>query len=362
MNKSILKHYMYILIVIFNLFFYTIVHAKDQDVLSFTLVPPKEPVEIFGDMWLIYADGVIDINAAARLEQIIENNNISKHSIVYFNSPGGSLIGGVEIGRVIRKNQISTSVGKKKENKDNIQKEAICFSACTFAYLGGKFRYMSGNSFFGVHRFYSKINLPDAEDRAQIISAMIVSYLQEVGISEQFFVEMTRAGPNEIALLSVPEMERLGIINNGFEQTRWSFEVVPQLDTLYLKGERDTRYGFNKVMFFCEPASNEVVMYIMFDPQGREQTVLEMKAISLFIDGKAYPFDRYIIKPQIINNGWLDAVFKLNSDFKNMISNANTIGIAFQYSYEAPLFLGFNNMNFDGAREMYKVIINSCIK
>lgn len=337
------------------------VGSDESETLTFSLIPPKQPIVIFGDAWEIYAEGFIDAQAANRLESLIEKHNISPYSVLYLNSLGGSLGGGIELGRIIRKHGLSTSVGRYGNGKEQPNESAQCFSACALAYLGGRFRYFNDRNAFGVHRFYSVRRLENEEDRAQILSAFIVSYLQEVGIPGRFFIEMTRAGPKDIILLSKAELETLGVVNNGFEPTRWSIEALPGADSaLYLKGERDTQYGINKFIILCEPEERELVLLIIFDPQGRQDEVLAMRAISLIINSKSYPVNSLLNDKQKIINDWVNAEFSLSAPFVDLIMGADTVGMAFQLGHDAPTFLGFQGMKFADGRPLLRGLRAAC--
>ena len=339
------------------------VASDESEIMTFSLVPPEQPVMLFGDAWRIYADGFIDSEAANRLEGIIKENNISPYSVIYLDSLGGSLFGGIELGRVIKKYGLSTSVGSNVGRTERQHESARCFSACALAYLGGTFRYFSDRHAFGVHRFYSVDRFEDGEDRAQIISAYILNYLKEVGTPEQFFIEMTRAGPRDMVLLSKAELERIGVVNNGFEAARWSLEALPEpYSALYLKGERDTRYGMNKFLMLCEPEKGELFLHIIFDPQGRQDEVLAMPAMSLIIDSDYYPFDEFLRSDRRIVNEWLNAAFTLNDQFVEKIARSNTVGMAFQWAYDAPIFLGFQGMEFDGGRALFSGLRAACAR
>lgn len=61
------------------------------------------------------------------------------HPIIVFNSSGGSLREGIKIAYIIRAFELWT----------NVPENAVCGSACTYAFLGGVFRTVSG--YFGIH-------------------------------------------------------------------------------------------------------------------------------------------------------------------------------------------------------------------
>ncbi len=65
-------------------------------------------------------------------------------AVVVFNSSGGNLVAGLEIGRAIRLKSFDTVVVDGQ----------ICASACAFAWLGGRTRYMATNASIAFHAAY----------------------------------------------------------------------------------------------------------------------------------------------------------------------------------------------------------------
>jgi hypothetical protein len=325
---------------------------------------PDCPPVICGTAQSIYIDGEISNDDAQRLEAEILARGIPIYSTVYFNSPGGSLFGGMELGRVIRKYGFNTSVGKLSASGNSNDDGAFCYSACTLAFLGGQFRYFSDNASYGVHRFYSDQPAEEAEAMAQVASAAIITYLAEMGVKADLFVEMTKVGSDTIKTLPLREMLRLGVANNGVGETEWTLnasDASSGASILYLKGERRTSFGINKALFYCSPQRNGMMMHVIFDPQGRTDEAQMMRAISIEIDSETYPFGDYLIELPTIVNGWVNATFRLPETFWAAIKRGDSLGVMFQFSYEAPVFLGFSGMPLQGAINLMAGIENLCV-
>jgi hypothetical protein len=213
------------------------------------------PPVICGSGVSVYIDGDLDGSESERLEALVAAGTVTPYSTIYFNSPGGSLFGGMELARTIRKNGFSTGVSKRDEAGEMVSGGAICMSACSLSFLGGVFRYFQDDDFFGVHRFYSNEPPEDDGELAQIASAAIISFLAEMDVAPEFFVEMTKAGSQSMRMLDLSQMLRLGIANNGIGPTHWSVTASDPANGasfLYLKGERYTSFGINKMLFFCK--------------------------------------------------------------------------------------------------------------
>jgi len=333
-----------------------------SDAMTFIAEPPNQPVEIFGNAWKVFAAGPIDSGAPERFKKLIATNQIPPNSVILLNSPGGNVYAALELGRLIRKNRFFTEV-MKPGNAETISGQrrfllvpAICLSACTLSYIGGTFRWLDSKSVYGVHRFFGSNSFgPDA---AQVVSSAVVQYIREMGVDPDLFDEMTKAGKDEINVLSGARLYALGVVNNGVEKTRWSLESTGA--EMYLKGERNTQHGINKFMLVC--SQNAIFLFVVFDPVGRGQEVLGFGAQSLFIDNRVLPIASLKVRPPELVNGWINAMYRLSPDLVKQISSAESVGVAFQKTYDAPAFLGFNRMELSEGREKLAGLLATCRK
>lgn len=327
--------------------------------MQFTLQPPHQPIQIFGNAWRIFADGEIDQTSAGRLVEVIKKNNIPPNSTIYLNSHGGSLFGGMELGRAIRMHGLFTGVAKRgpMETTGHFRDYEVlpgeCYSACTLAYIGGVFRWMDSKSVYGVHRFYGdSVNA----DNAQVTSSVIIQYIRDMDVDPALFSEMTKAGKDGVNILPRPRLEALNVVNNGQGKTRWTIEGTG--DGLYLKGERDTSNGINKFMLLCN--RGELSLYVVFDPVGRGEEILMHGAQSLMIDGDPIPLGHLREGEVTLHNGWVNAFYNLTPDLIDKIKQAKTVGIAFQFVYGAPMFFGFDHMEVGDGQPKLGGFIASC--
>src|SRR5262249_50812691 len=152
-------------------------------------------------------------------------------------------------------------------------------------FLGGTFRFVDGRSKYGVHRFYSEQSGLDS-DSAQVVSAVIVQYIRDMGVDPALFNEMIKAGGTEINILPSPKLIALKVVNNGVGETIWTIESLDDGagSALYLKGQRETIHGINKLLLICA-ARGKILLHAIFDPEGRAAEVMQMQAQSLVIDG-----------------------------------------------------------------------------
>jgi SPOR domain len=126
-------------------------------------------------------------------------------AIVAFDSDGGSLIAGLQIGEIIRLKNFTTVV----------LDQTRCASSCALAWLGGTKRFMGTNARIGFHAAYN------GETR-QVTgpgNALVGAYLNKIGLPSAAVIYITTASPDSITWLSKPDAEKLGIEVSLFNGT-----------------------------------------------------------------------------------------------------------------------------------------------
>jgi hypothetical protein len=123
---------------------------------------------------------------------------LSKATIA-FRSDGGSLLGGLRIGALIRESGFTTLVPDG----------ARCASACAVAWLGGLHRLMGSGSQVGFHAAYVLKGRRTVESGPG--NAVLGAYLFQLGLSEDSIVYITQADPGSINWLSMEQAAQHGI-------------------------------------------------------------------------------------------------------------------------------------------------------
>ena len=131
---------------------------------------------------------------------------------MYFNSPGGSLIAGMAIGRLLRQRGFDAHVGKRTADVHELI-GGVCYSACPFAYAGGVRRYLKPDSVLGVHRAENRVPLPDGSAFEKLVSQQATEYLLAMGVSPELFTIMSQVPHDVIRGLTREEAERLMLVN-----------------------------------------------------------------------------------------------------------------------------------------------------
>lgn len=136
-------------------------------------------------------------------------------SLVILDSPGGDILEGMAVGRVLRSRQISTMVTI----------DSVCASACVLILAGGVKRIPAGRVI--VHSFYSPALLgtndfANAEKRFSAIEEKVRVYLKEMRVSNALLEEMMRVPHFTSRDLTLEQMTQWGVlgIDPVYAQTR----------------------------------------------------------------------------------------------------------------------------------------------
>jgi hypothetical protein len=187
--------------------------------MQFTAVPPDQRlIAVMGNAWRIFAAGPIDTGAAKRLEAILTSRGIPRESDIFLHSPGGNMFEGMELGKVIRKWNLRAHVGQRTTERNS--QGGICYSACSLAFLGGEFRFVSKDSNFGVHQFTTAAPSPHDLAIAQMASAAVVEYIRSMDVDPGLFNFAAGTLSSDMHILTQAKMLELHVVNNGIKATK----------------------------------------------------------------------------------------------------------------------------------------------
>ncbi|WP_162789140.1 hypothetical protein [Sphingomonas sediminicola] len=209
----------------------------------------------------VFISGPITSGDADRFVQFAESHKLEAARIV-LDSPGGSLLEGIKLGRAIREKRFFTSVGAFDDQ--GTSSNAICASACAYAFAGGVSRFLDRSSGrLGIHQFERSGGLSQSE--AQLISAIVVSYLRDMGVDAKAFVIASATSASGIRWLTPSEAQELGLVNNGVQPTSAEVRIV-RLHP-YLRLNQDKSSGTIRALFTCGKGTLLLQAGIVTDPE-----------------------------------------------------------------------------------------------
>lgn len=188
----------------------------------------------------ILARGTITPETPAVLEAFLRRIKIApsqanRDRFVVFDSPGGSLGAGMQIGRIIRRHQLSTmmmtgydghTIGSQRREV-NVG-DASCASACSLAFLGGINRISANfNGRIGVHQFAAAGDRQIGDGVTQITMTILARYVDDMGVDRTFIDIASLTPPSSIFWLSSEQQQRLRVDNNFLESPGWQLVVLP---------------------------------------------------------------------------------------------------------------------------------------
>ncbi|MBA2935306.1 hypothetical protein HZF05_14555 [Sphingomonas sp. CGMCC 1.13654] len=229
----------------------------------------------------VYADGVINDGTTERLLAYLKINKIEEARI-YFNSPGGSLLEGMKLGRAIRQSKLFTTIGV--DGSEAANKASICASACAYAFAGGVSRFLDETTGrLGLHQFYSSSGSGASEGDTQLIGGLLAAYLNEMGVDARAFALASVTAHEGILWLTTDEAVNLQFANNGIQPTKAEIKINGMIP--YLRLEQDRYNVTTRYIFLCYQGRMEVDAGVVTDPENSAMHALNVTKAYLELDG-----------------------------------------------------------------------------
>lgn len=189
----------------------------------------------------ILAEGVLQGDTGERFADFLANPRSHEHPLppvpeVVFDSPGGSVLGAMALGRLIRERRFGTALepeythvvteGNSRTYPPLVQ-EPICASACALAFAGGVNRKVGVDAKLGVHQF-SAAEGALGDSTSQITVVMLAAYLEEMGVRRAILDVASLTPASSMYWLSQDEARRVQIDNTRPALAAWSIVTTAQ--------------------------------------------------------------------------------------------------------------------------------------
>lgn len=149
-----------------------------------------------GEFVFITVEGELVAGDEKKFTQVALQNDMA---IVVLNSPGGSTLAGVEIGKAIRLKGFFTYVPA----------DTVCASACGYIWLAGVQRYMEKTSKIGFHASFVQENGVNRE--SGVGNALVGAYLNSLGLSQYAIAYISTAPPDSMTWMTLQDAASVGI-------------------------------------------------------------------------------------------------------------------------------------------------------
>ncbi|MGJ8624340.1 MAG: hypothetical protein ACSHW1_16420 [Yoonia sp.] len=230
-----------------------------------------------------------------------------------------------------------------------------CMSAATMIFLGGRLRFFSEGSRFGVHRFSFKDPLPEHVGKSQELSAKIASFVSDMGVSPEFLELSSATDAKEINLISEQRLKELRVVTGGQTDVDWTVQARGGM--MYVRGERDSIYGRHKVMLgFAKDAG--FFFWAVIEAQNRFEELTGFGVVEITLNGEDIKIDisdecnRFQVGTDV------HVFARISSDQAQIISESENFGVQIKMVREAPTFLGIGAMDTVGGVEQLSAFYN----
>ena len=298
---------------------------------------------------VVHINGEIVEGDAKRVQAILSANVTDKQRGIYFvfDSSGGNLLEGIRIGRVIADQfELTTSLVGTPEDPN-----AICASACVFAFLGADTREKGSAGRIGLHQFSmlkNNFNGEEAFGYGQQISAILTTYLSQRGVSLEIFDRMVLTPPSEIDWVSDIALVDLGILGGSI--IHQSSEFVINNGSSALKMSFMSRSGEQTLLVGC----NDPGVYVVASIVALDDAVSFSDAALILDDERVHPASIEVIG---FENRRVVLLFVMSPELASAATQADQIG-SYYLDDIAEHWVG-NMLDIDHSK--FGDIVNSCI-
>lgn len=170
---------------------------------------------------IVAGNGEVTATTASTLRALAKTHRLgfNRRTVVVLNSPGGSLMGGLALGREIRSQGFDTHIGRVSlaRGGSSTVDSGECASACAYAFLGGSQRSIGSESRYGLHQLSvasdEAVSLEEAVRSTQGVLAEINRYVREMGASPEIVTLATETSADSIHWVSYSKITSLRISN-----------------------------------------------------------------------------------------------------------------------------------------------------
>lgn len=195
--------------------------AAAEETMSFELITiagkggcPRDCAEV------IAAEGEIDNDTADRFVTFLSDHLQDRdlRPVILIQSPGGTVIGAMQLGTVFRHIGAAVIVGSARPMGNGEEARVVpgaCLSACVYAFAGGVRRVVPPVSRLGIHRMVinERVFGPDGAETRKIfgskdIVASLAAYTRAMGVDPRMIDYAETISPDQLHIVTPREIAR----------------------------------------------------------------------------------------------------------------------------------------------------------
>ncbi|SNS03232.1 hypothetical protein [Antarctobacter heliothermus] len=253
------------------------------------------------------AEGEITQDTPDRLREFLVQNPYARDLV--FHSPGGNLGAALELGRIIRENDMSTGIGRTDPAHPSDYGpmlaivDGTCESACAFAFLGGTSRsayetdehsMVPRTGRLGMHQFYSLDGAEIPTAATQQIMGQVLFYVLEMGINAELLSIASSTPPDDMRFLSRKELVDLKVLTASSVSTP---DLVLAGDDLAVEWQRFWETGDleKTTLLYCRSDTQDWMIrtrqhWLSGEPKNETYTVHAGNYdLPFFVQGQQHP-------------------------------------------------------------------------
>lgn len=256
-----------------------------------------------GCSW-VAAEGEITSSTPFDFDNFYARSPIALAQPIVFNSPGGDLNAGLQLGYRIRRLGLQTSVGKTVPDgfgQSELRNDAVCASACAWAFLGGVVRNALPGQ-IGVHQFYYSYAQLDPDSKnfsandlavGQRTMSELINYAVAMNIDPRFVAASSAVNPDNIYFLNDIDLDVYRVRWNPYLLTPWKIEAYKNGVVAYSK----TNDEKTTAILFCDAKKRIKFQFktpAVLDPNWyleMRDSMTEINMFGLTFDRSVYSFD-----------------------------------------------------------------------
>ncbi|PWC52380.1 hypothetical protein [Azospirillum sp. TSO22-1] len=185
-------------------------------------------IQISASITYIQGTGIITEDTPNELRKFLKNRDGPLSSELYLHSRDGHVGAALELGWVIRSARLHTNIGRAIPLAGIMKvydyPEALCLTACAYAFLGGVTRHYGDRDVFGVNRF-GRASGAALDANTLKAGDLLATYIRDMGVDASAFEVNSISGfEKDISTFPVKLAEKAGIIFDSAGRTRFWLE------------------------------------------------------------------------------------------------------------------------------------------
>ncbi|GGD27719.1 hypothetical protein [Aureimonas glaciei] len=323
--------------------------------MQFEYTPPQTAFEhAFGGHNDVNAFGKIEPGDDLKFLEFLQKSAVPTRASIYIDSLGGHVETAISLGHMIRERWFSTHIGSillgaEAENGILINREfrtGSCMSAATLMYIGGRLRYFSAGSSFGVHQFSFRNPTPRHIGQSQTLSYQIARFIRDMGVDLDFLDISSSVDSSEIKLIDVPLLRQLRVVTDGETPVSWT--VLAANNTVSVRAERDSLYGHHKILLSY--LGGNFMIHAVIESQGRSEMLESYPLVELtFNEDDDIDISDRVFRVSL--NSYTNIICKITLDEARQIVLSKGFGVQVRGSRDAGMFLGISPMSTESGRD-----------